>query len=92
MTKLTVYIDCRFTGTETKYLNLGSYNYLGFAQADGICSKHSVEAIDKYGCATTSTRKEIGNFEKKKKLAIHFYKIHVIFFLILFLFRYMYSS
>ncbi|XP_065217801.1 serine palmitoyltransferase 2-like isoform X2 [Planococcus citri] len=58
----------QFTGTETKYLNLGSYNYLGFAQADGICSKHSVETIEKYGCATGSTRKEVGTVTLHREL------------------------
>lgn len=50
----------RFTGNETKYLNLGSYNYLGFAQSTGPCAYTSVEALVKYGCATASIVKELG--------------------------------
>ncbi|KAK7603935.1 hypothetical protein V9T40_004208 [Parthenolecanium corni] len=50
-----------FTGTETKYLNLGSYNYLGFAQSSGPCATASANAVTRYGCATASTGKELGN-------------------------------
>lgn len=50
----------RFTGTETECLNLGSYNYLGFASNTGPCAEQSIEAIEKYGIATCSPRSELG--------------------------------
>jgi serine palmitoyltransferase len=49
-----------FTGTQTTCLNLGSYNYLGFAQNKGPCAEDSIEAIHKYGIATYNSRRELG--------------------------------
>lgn len=54
---------CRYTGTFTKCLNLGSYNYLGFAEADGPCADAAAEAIEMYGCAMCSTVQELGESE-----------------------------
>lgn len=51
----------RFTGTETKCLNLGSYNYLGFASNDGPCANNSIESIHEYGLASCSSRSEFGS-------------------------------
>jgi serine palmitoyltransferase len=53
-----------FTGTKTKCINLGSYNYLGFAQNKGSCAEESSKAIEKFGVATCSPRRELG----KRKL------------------------
>ena len=50
----------RFTGTKTKALNLGSYNYLGFAENKGECAKAAMEATKKYGVGVCSTRHELG--------------------------------
>jgi serine palmitoyltransferase len=50
----------QFTGRETKCINLGSYNYLGFAQTNGPCAENSIETIKKYGIATCSSRRELG--------------------------------
>lgn len=50
----------RFTGTETKCLNLGSYNYLGFASNDGQCADNSIESIREQGVAFSSPRSELG--------------------------------
>ncbi|RLU16159.1 hypothetical protein DMN91_011919 [Ooceraea biroi] len=49
----------QFTGTETECINLGSYNYLGFAEATGKCAHESIEMLRKFGCATCSTRVEL---------------------------------
>lgn len=49
-----------FTGTETRCLNLGSYNYLGFAQNEGPCADEAEESIKAYGLAACSSRREIG--------------------------------
>ena len=51
----------RFTGTTTECVNLGSYNYLGFAEATGKCADESIETLKKFGCASCSTRLELGN-------------------------------
>lgn len=50
----------RFTGTETRCLNLGSYNYLGFAANTGPCAENSIESIKQYGLASCSSRRELG--------------------------------
>lgn len=52
--------DFRFTGTEKKCLNLGSYNYLGFAANTGPCAENSINSIREYGIATCSSRRELG--------------------------------
>ncbi|XP_065332339.1 serine palmitoyltransferase 2 [Cloeon dipterum] len=56
--------DCgwtfEYTGTQSTALNLGSYNYLGFAQAEGSCSEDSAVKIKELGCATASPRIEFG--------------------------------
>ncbi|KAG7206634.1 hypothetical protein KM043_000312 [Ampulex compressa] len=51
----------RFTGTKTECINLGSYNYMGFAESNGPCATRSIETLMEYGCATCSTRVELGN-------------------------------
>jgi serine palmitoyltransferase len=51
----------RLTGKETECLNLGSYNYLGFAQSSGPCAEDSGEAIKSHGCGICSPRQELGN-------------------------------
>ena len=50
----------RFTGTKSKVINMGSYNYLGFAETKGPCADDSVAATRKYGCGVCSTRQELG--------------------------------
>ena len=56
-------IHLRFTGTETKVLNLSSYNYLGFAESDGPCARDAKEAVKHYGVASCSPRLEVGKDE-----------------------------
>lgn len=41
-------------------MNLGSYNYLGFAQNSGPCADAAEESIKEYGIAHTSPRRELG--------------------------------
>ncbi|VDL76629.1 unnamed protein product [Nippostrongylus brasiliensis] len=52
---------CRFTGTETEVINMGSYNYLGFSHNDGPCAEEAARYIDMYGLHIGSTRHERGN-------------------------------
>jgi len=54
-----------YPGTSTRVLNLGSYNYLGFAENEGPCADATAEAIDRYGIGVSSSGQEVGN------LAIH---------------------
>jgi len=59
----------KFTGRKIRVMNMGSYNYLGFANHNG-CSNDAKLSVDKYGLAVCSTRHEIGNFDIHKKLEL----------------------
>uniref|UniRef100_A0A183INP5 Aminotran_1_2 domain-containing protein n=1 Tax=Soboliphyme baturini TaxID=241478 RepID=A0A183INP5_9BILA len=50
----------RFSGTNTCALNLGSYNYLGFAENKGPCIHDVEESIRKFGLSICSYTQEIG--------------------------------
>jgi serine palmitoyltransferase len=50
-----------FPGTATKAVNLGSYNYLGFAQNEGPCADDAAQCIKKMGVGLCSSRQEFGN-------------------------------
>lgn len=49
------------TGETIECINMGSYNYLGFAEKFGTCAEESVAAIDKYGVVGCSSRDDIGS-------------------------------
>lgn len=53
---------CRRTTKVSRCLNLGSYNYLGFAAADEYCTPRVTETLQRYSASTCSTRMEGGNF------------------------------
>ncbi|KAI3956555.1 hypothetical protein MKW92_008144 [Papaver armeniacum] len=59
------YSDDRFktlkrTTNTSKCLNLGSYNYLGFAASDEFCTPRVVESLKKFSPSTCSTRVDSG--------------------------------
>ena len=58
----------QFTGTTSECINLGSYNYLGFAEANGKCADQSIETLKKFGCASCSSRLELGNMPIHEEL------------------------
>ncbi|XP_042358952.1 serine palmitoyltransferase 2b [Plectropomus leopardus] len=49
-------------------INMGSYNYLGFAENTGACADAAIEATEKYGVGVGSTRCEIGNLDIHEEL------------------------
>ena len=51
----------RYTGKTISAINLGSYNYLGFAERTGPCAENSINAIKSFAIANCGTRVEIGN-------------------------------
>jgi serine palmitoyltransferase len=57
-----------FTGNKIKALNMGSYNYLGFAENNGPSSKEAIQSIHEYGVATCSARQELGTLKCQKNL------------------------
>ncbi|KAF2368225.1 Aminotransferase class I/classII [Trinorchestia longiramus] len=57
--------DHVLTGRKIDSINVGSYNYLGFAQTSGPCHDETAAAIQNWGTSIASSRTEIGT------LAIH---------------------
>ncbi|KAK0326140.1 serine palmitoyltransferase component [Friedmanniomyces endolithicus] len=53
-------LSFKLTGTTTETLNMSSYNYLGFAQADGECADAAELCMRKYGISFCSSRADIG--------------------------------
>jgi serine palmitoyltransferase len=49
------------TGKKVQCINLGSYNYLGFAENHGPCAEAAIAAVKKFGVGTCATRREWGN-------------------------------
>jgi len=50
----------RYPGTTSKVLNLGLYNYLGFAESGGLCVKDVVKRITDDGVCSCSGRRDLG--------------------------------
>ena len=49
------------TGSRLHALNLGSYNYLGFAAADQYCTPRVLDTMKDWGVSTCSSRTEGGS-------------------------------
>ncbi|KAG8078975.1 hypothetical protein GUJ93_ZPchr0007g3068 [Zizania palustris] len=49
------------TARTSKCLNLGSYNYLGFAAADEFCTPQVIQSLKRYSASTCSARVDGGN-------------------------------
>jgi serine palmitoyltransferase len=49
-----------YTGKTTEMLNLSSYNYLGFAQSEGLCADAVEQAIATHGVSSCSSVMEVG--------------------------------
>ncbi|KAF6133110.1 serine palmitoyltransferase long chain base subunit 2 [Phyllostomus discolor] len=59
----------RYTGNTIKgVINMGSYNYLGFARNTGSCQEAAAKVLEEYGVGVCSTRQEIGNLDKHEEL------------------------
>lgn len=53
----------KITDGRTQAVNLGSYNYLGFAQKSGKCIEDTIHAVKKYGVGPASVRMEVGTMD-----------------------------
>ncbi|KAI4895260.1 hypothetical protein NFI96_011740, partial [Prochilodus magdalenae] len=49
-------------------INMGSYNYLGFAENSGSCADAAAEVTMKYAMGVSGTRHEMGNLDKHEEL------------------------
>jgi hypothetical protein len=56
----SLYGSFQYTGEKMRAINLGSYNYLGFAENAGKCIDDTIEAVNKYGISTAGRRMETG--------------------------------
>ncbi|KAK5643213.1 hypothetical protein RI129_007058 [Pyrocoelia pectoralis] len=57
-----------FTGSQRKCINLGSYNYLGFAEKSGPCAELAIKTAHTYGLSTGATRQQYGTCEVHREL------------------------
>jgi len=51
------------SGTQTRALNVSSYNYLGFASSTGGCADNVEESIRRYGVAGAAARHDAGTLD-----------------------------
>jgi len=58
-------LTLKLTEEKKRVINIGSYNYLGFAQTEGPCFDAAKRTIEELGCGVGSSRTEIGH------MAIH---------------------
>ncbi|CAF2151069.1 unnamed protein product [Rotaria magnacalcarata] len=58
----------QFTGNKITSINLGSYNYLGFANNSGHIAENVINTIKTGGIATASTTQEFGTLMQHRKL------------------------
>jgi len=56
------------SGTTQRCLNLGSYNYLGFAETHGLCNDSAIEALKKFGSSTCGNRMNFGTTSTHQEL------------------------
>jgi serine palmitoyltransferase len=59
-----------YPGGHKTCLNMGSYNYLGFAENTGARTNNVIESIKDRGVATCSTRAEFGTLNCHQKLEV----------------------
>ncbi|XP_074599854.1 serine palmitoyltransferase 2-like [Brevipalpus obovatus] len=58
----------RFPGSSTRCINMGSYNYLGFAENTGARAEKVHDCILKYGSSVGTTRHEYGTLDIHNEL------------------------
>lgn len=60
--------DFQLKGTTTRAINMGSYNYLGFADNGGPCTDATEARTRTYSCATCGPRLELGTLDVHNEL------------------------
>lgn len=58
----------RFLGTQKVILNLSSYNYLGFAQSEGLCADEVIRATNQYRVGSCSARMDLGTTDLHQEM------------------------
>ena len=59
----SIHLPYRRTTNVSRCLNLGSYNYLGFAAADEYCTPRVIESLKRFSPSTCSARADGGNWK-----------------------------
>jgi hypothetical protein len=67
---LFIVFENSFTNTFTKCLNMGSYNYLGFAECEGPCATAAQKTTHSLGVGVCSPRQELGIALREISVAI----------------------
>jgi serine palmitoyltransferase len=62
----------RRTTKVTRCLNLGSYNYLGFAAADEYCTPRVIETLKRFSPSTCSPRVDGGMLDISVHVLLHY--------------------
>ncbi|XP_078317498.1 serine palmitoyltransferase 2-like isoform X2 [Crassostrea virginica] len=62
------YWTFRYTGTCTRAINFGSYNYLGFSENKGPCADAVEKTVNQLGNAICASRQELGYLQIHKEL------------------------
>ena len=62
--------DDRLTGKSTRAINMGSYNYLGFAQPTGACADDAERTTREIGLSVCSSRHELGTTIKYRRQSL----------------------
>ncbi|XP_048761651.2 serine palmitoyltransferase 2-like isoform X1 [Ostrea edulis] len=62
------YWTFRYTGTSTRTINFGSYNYLGFSQNSGPCAEAVELTVNDLGNSICASRQELGYLQIHKEL------------------------
>ncbi|KAJ6650849.1 hypothetical protein lerEdw1_002716 [Lerista edwardsae] len=66
-----------YTGKVIKdVINMGSYNYLGYAENTGFCKEAVSKVLSRCGTGVCSTRQEMGNLNKIEELETLLAKFH----------------
>lgn len=66
-----------YTGKVIKdVINMGSYNYLGYAENSGFCKEAVSKVLSRCGTGVCSTRQEMGNLDKIEELETLLARFH----------------
>lgn len=72
-----------YTGKKIRTINLGSYNYLGFAENSGVCAQAAINSIKTHSISVSSPRTELGkNFFSSRRDKSSRSSFSLVFFLI----------
>ncbi|XP_066483911.1 serine palmitoyltransferase 2 [Tiliqua scincoides] len=67
----------KYTGKVIKdVINMGSYNYLGFAENTGFCKEAASKVLSRCGTGVCSSRQEMGNLDKIEELETLLARFH----------------